>query len=134
MTRIGDLLADGPSISLEFSPPKDDAGEQQLLEAVEELSVIEPSFCSVTYGALGSTRERTRDVVIELNRRHPFPTMAHLTCVGHRKDEIVELLDAYAAGGVENILALGGVGPTTVAMLLRNTVEAAEAAPERSGR
>lgn len=111
MTRVGDLLAEGPTVSLEFSPPKDDAGEQQLLDVVDELSVIEPSFCSVTYGALGSTRERTRDVVVELNRRHSFPTMAHLTCVGHRKDDVVELLDAYAANGVENILALGGDPP-----------------------
>lgn len=111
MTLIADLLAAGPTISLEFSPPKDDAAEQQLLQVVDELAVIEPSFTSVTYGALGSTRERTRDVVVELNRRHDFPTMAHLTCVGHRKDEIVDLLDTYAAGGVQNILALGGDPP-----------------------
>ncbi|HEU5084857.1 MAG TPA: methylenetetrahydrofolate reductase [Acidimicrobiales bacterium] len=111
MTRIVDLLAGGPTISLEFSPPKDDAGEQQLLDVVDELAAIQPSFTSVTYGALGSTRERTRDVVIELNRRHPFPTMAHLTCVGHSKGEVLELLDAYAAGGVQNILALGGDPP-----------------------
>lgn len=111
MTRIVDLLAGGPTISLEFSPPKDDAAEQQLLDVVDELAAIQPSFTSVTYGALGSTRERTRDVVIELNRRHPFPTMAHLTCVGHTKGEVLELLDAYAAGGVQNILALGGDPP-----------------------
>jgi len=111
VTRIVDLLRAGPTVSLEFSPPKDDAAEQQLLEVVDELAVIEPSFCSVTYGALGSTRERTRDVVVEMNRRHLFPTMAHLTCVGHREDEVVQLLDAYAAGGVENILALGGDPP-----------------------
>lgn len=111
MTRIADLLADGPTISLEFSPPKDDDAEKQLLGVVDELAVVEPSFASVTYGALGSTRERTRDVVVELNRRHDFPTMAHLTCVGHTRAEIHELLDAYAAGGVHNILALGGDPP-----------------------
>ncbi len=111
MTRIADLFADGPTLSLEFSPPKDDAAEAQLLEVVDELAVIEPSFLSVTYGALGSTRERTRDVVVELERRHPFPTMAHLTCVGHTKDEIRELLDSYADAGVQNILALGGDPP-----------------------
>jgi methylenetetrahydrofolate reductase (NADPH) len=111
VTRIGEALADGPSISLEFSPPKDDEAEKQLLDVVDELAVIEPTFTSVTYGALGSTRERTRDVVIELNRRHPFPTMAHLTCVGHTKGEITELLDAYAEQGVHNILALGGDPP-----------------------
>lgn len=111
MTRIVDLLATGRTVSLEFSPPKDDLAEQQLLDVVDELSAIEPSFASVTYGALGSTRERTRDVVVELNRRHPFPTMAHLTCVGHRKADIDELLDHYAANGVQNILALGGDPP-----------------------
>lgn len=111
MTHIVDLLAAGPSISFEFSPPKDDEAEQQLLATVDELAVVDPTFASVTYGALGSTRERTRDVVIELNRRHAFPTMAHLTCVGHTKQEIVDLLDTYAAGGVENILALGGDPP-----------------------
>jgi len=111
VTRIVDLFADGPTISLEFSPPKDDEAEQELLSVVDELAVIEPSFASVTYGALGSTRERTRDVVIELNRTHSFPTMAHLTCVGHTKGEVIELLDAYAAGGVTNILALGGDPP-----------------------
>lgn len=111
MTRIVDLLAGGPTVSLEFSPPKDDADEQRLLEVVDELSVIEPSFASVTYGALGATRDRTRDVVIEMNRRHAFPTMAHLTCVGHTKGQITDLLDAYAAGGVHNILALGGDPP-----------------------
>jgi methylenetetrahydrofolate reductase (NADPH) len=111
MTRIVDLLAGGPTISLEFSPPKDDDAEEQLLDVVDELSAIEPSFTSVTYGALGSTRERTRDVVLELNRRHPFPSMAHLTCVGHTRAEIRELLDAYAEGGVQNILALGGDPP-----------------------
>lgn len=111
MTRIADLLAGGPTISFEFSPPKDDDAEKQLLSVVDELAVVEPSFTSVTYGALGSTRERTRDVVIELNRRHDFPTMAHLTCVGHRKADINDLLDHYAANGVCNILALGGDPP-----------------------
>lgn len=111
MTRIADLLGDEPTVSLEFSPPKDDDAERQLAATLDELAVVNPSFTSVTYGALGSTRERTRDVVIRFNEAHAFPTMAHLTCVGHSKPEIVELLDAYAAGGVHNILALGGDPP-----------------------
>lgn len=112
MTRIVDLLAgDAPTVSLEFSPPKDDEAEAKLVEVLDELSAIEPSFVSVTYGALGSTRDRTRDIVVRFNREHPFPTMAHLTCVGHRKGDIAELLDHYAANGVENILALGGDPP-----------------------
>jgi methylenetetrahydrofolate reductase (NADPH) len=66
---------------------------------------------SVTYGALGSTRERTRDVVTRINRDQPFPAMPHLTCVGHRRADIIGLLDHYAAHGIENILALGGDPP-----------------------
>ena len=111
MTRITELLGGSPTVSLEFSPPKDDEAEAQLVEVLEELSVIEPSFASVTYGALGSTRDRTRDVVVRFNRTHDFPTMAHLTCVGHRKADITDLLDHYAANGVHNILALGGDPP-----------------------
>ncbi len=112
MTRIADLLAaGGPTVSLEFSPPKDDEDEARLAAVLDELSVVGPSFASVTYGALGSTRDRTRDVVVRFNREHGFPTMAHLTCVGHSKPEIRDLLDHYAANGVENILALGGDPP-----------------------
>ena len=111
MTRIADLLGGPPTISLEFSPPKDDEAEAQLAAVLDELSVIEPSFASVTYGALGSTRDRTRDAVVRFNREHDFPTMAHLTCVGHRKGDITDLLDHYAANGVHNILALGGDPP-----------------------
>lgn len=111
MTRIADLLAQGRTLSYEFFPPKDEAGMAALGQAMDELQATEPSFASVTYGALGSTRDATRDVVIDWNRNRPFPTMAHLTCVGHSKGEILELLDAYAAGGVHNILALGGDPP-----------------------
>ena len=70
-----------------------------------------PSFVSVTYGALGSTRERTRDVVVRINRDQAFPAMAHLTCVGHTRADVDQLLDEYASNGVENILALGGDPP-----------------------
>jgi methylenetetrahydrofolate reductase (NADPH) len=111
VTRIVDLFGGESTVSFEFSPPKDDEAEEQLSTVLDELAVVHPSFTSVTYGALGSTRDRTRDVVIRFNREHPFPTMAHLTCVGHAKSEILELLDAYAAGGVQNILALGGDPP-----------------------
>jgi methylenetetrahydrofolate reductase (NADH) len=66
---------------------------------------------SVTYGAGGSTRDRTRDIVIDVNRTQPFPAMAHLTCSGHTRAQITELLDEYAAAGVDNILALAGDPP-----------------------
>jgi 5,10-methylenetetrahydrofolate reductase len=112
VTRIGETLGTaGPTVSLEFSPPRDDEDEAQLARVLDELSAVRPSFASVTYGALGSTRERTRDVVVRFNREHDFPTMAHLTCVGHSKADIRDLLDHYAANGVENILALGGDPP-----------------------
>mgnify|MGYP000162097067 CR=1 FL=1 len=111
MTRIPDLLAAGTTVSLEFSPPRDAEAAAALETVMDELETVRPSFASMTYGALGSTRDATRDVVLDWNAKRPFPTMAHLTCVGHSKAEIAELLDAYAAGGVENILALGGDPP-----------------------
>jgi methylenetetrahydrofolate reductase (NADPH) len=111
MSRISDLIAAGPTLSVEFFPPRTDEGERQFHTAVAELAGLGPSFASVTYGALGSTRERTRDLVVGMNEDHPFPTMAHLTCVGHTRAEIAALLDEYAARGVRNILALGGDPP-----------------------
>ncbi|MEQ1786828.1 MAG: methylenetetrahydrofolate reductase [Acidimicrobiales bacterium] len=111
MTRICDLLDAGPTLSFELFPPKTDEAERHLEKAVAELAELRPSFVSVTYGALGSTRERTRDVVTRINREQAFPAMPHLTCVGHSRADIAELLDHYADNGVENILALGGDPP-----------------------
>jgi methylenetetrahydrofolate reductase (NADPH) len=111
MARIADLLAAGPTRSFEFFPPKNDAMERQLEKAVHELAPLRPSFVSVTYGALGSTREYTRDAVVRINEEQPFPAMPHLTCVGHTRADITALLDHYASHGVENILALGGDPP-----------------------
>src|SRR3954466_14057781 len=76
-----------------------------------ELAKLKPSYASVTYGALGSTRDTTRDLVIRSNQEQVFPVMPHLTCVGHTRAELVELLESYKAGGVENILALAGDPP-----------------------
>ena len=111
MTRIADLLAAGPTLSFEFFPPKTDDAAKALVGVVAELAELRPSFVSVTYGAGGSTRERTRDVVVRINDDHAFPAMPHLTCVGHTRADITALLDEYAANGVENILALGGDPP-----------------------
>jgi methylenetetrahydrofolate reductase (NADPH) len=111
LTRIADLLDQGPTLSFEFFPPKSPEAEQQLRTALAELAPLEPSFVSVTYGALGSTRDTTREIVIEVNDRYPFPAMAHLTCVGHTRAEIADLLEGYAEAGVENILALAGDPP-----------------------
>jgi methylenetetrahydrofolate reductase (NADPH) len=111
MTRISDLLSDRRTLSFEFFPPKTDEAERALDKALSELSELEPDFVSVTYGALGTTRDRTRDLVIRINGEQRFPAMAHLTCVAHTRADINELLDSYADSGVENILALGGDPP-----------------------
>ncbi|MFA5890395.1 MAG: methylenetetrahydrofolate reductase [Actinomycetota bacterium] len=111
MTDIRSLLERGPTISFEFFPPKTPEMEEQLRRALDELAPLQPSFVSVTYGALGSTRDRTRDLVIDIDNRYDFPAMAHLTCVGHTKAEILEILTQYRAAGVTNILALAGDPP-----------------------
>lgn len=112
MTSIADLIAHGPTRSLEFFPPRSEDAECQLHAALADLVGLAPSFASVTYGALGSTQDRTRDLVVGMNAEHPFPTMAHLTCVGHTRAQITALLDEYARTGVRNILALGGDPPS----------------------
>jgi methylenetetrahydrofolate reductase (NADPH) len=109
--KISDLLSAGPTLSFEFFPPKSDEAERQLEKAIHELATLHPSFVSVTYGAGGSTRARTRDIVIDVNRSQPFPAMPHLTCAGHARAQITELLDEYAAAGIHNILALAGDPP-----------------------
>jgi methylenetetrahydrofolate reductase (NADH) len=111
MTRIAELLTAGPTLSFEFFPPKTDEAERQLEKTIHELAPLQPSFVSVTYGAGGSTRDRTRDIVVQVNREQAFPAMAHLTCVGHTRAQISALLDEYAASGVCNILALAGDPP-----------------------
>ena len=111
MTRIADLLAKGTTWSFEFFPPKTPEGLVSFDAAITGLSALEPSFVSVTYGALGATRDTTRDLVIRVNEEQPFPAMPHLTCVGHTRAELLELLEAYRVGGVENILALAGDPP-----------------------
>ena len=111
MALIRDLLAAGRTISFEFFPPKTDEAERQLEKALRELEPLDPSFVSVTYGAGGSTRERTRDIVIGIERDTSLTAMAHLTCMGHRRADITSLLGEYEAGGVRNILALAGDPP-----------------------
>ena len=111
MTRISDLLATGRTTSFEFFPPKTDEAAQALERTIAELAPLQPSFVSVTYGAGGSTRERTRDVVINIERSIGITAMAHLTCVGHSREQLEQLLDEYAAAGVSNILALAGDAP-----------------------
>jgi methylenetetrahydrofolate reductase (NADPH) len=108
MTRIADLLRERRTLSFEFFPPKTDEAAVALESAIAELDELNPSFVSVTYGAGGSTRERTRDVVIDIERELGITAMAHLTCVAHTTAQLSSLLDEYNAAGVENILALAG--------------------------
>ena len=111
MARIADLLRQGRTYSFEFFPPKTDEAERALEKALGELEPLRPSFVSVTYGAGGSTRERTRDIVLRINRETSMTAMAHLTCVAHTRPQISEIVAEYRDEGVENILALGGDPP-----------------------
>jgi methylenetetrahydrofolate reductase (NADPH) len=113
MARIADLLAVGPTFSFEFFPPRTEEAERALEQALAELEPLRPSFVSVTYGAGGSTRERTRDIVARINRDTSMTAMAHLTCAGHTRAELTEIITGYRAEGLENILALAGDAPST---------------------
>ena len=96
------------TVSVEFFPPKDDAGEARLWEASAALESIAPDFISVTYGAGGSTRDRTIQITKEITERTGRNTVAHLTCVGSTKEELVEILAQYRSAGIKSILALRG--------------------------
>lgn len=96
------------TFSLEFFPPKDEAGEARLWSALSQLQPIAPDFVSVTYGAGGSTRDRTIRITSEITKRTSIPTVAHLTCVGASKDELIEILNQFKSSGIESILALRG--------------------------
>ena len=111
MARIGELLRAGPTYSFEFFPPKTDDAQLTLGRTIAELEPLHPSFVSVTYGAGGSTRARTRDVVTWVRRETEVTPMAHLTCQGHTRAEITEILAHYRDADVENIMALGGDAP-----------------------
>jgi len=105
------LKSSSPLFSFEFFPPKDEGGFQSLFQTIEKLKPADPSFVSVTYGAGGSTRSKTVDLVGKIKNRIGIESMAHLTCVGHKKDEIVSVLESLKNCGIENILALRGDPP-----------------------
>ena len=109
--KIADIIASGPSYSFEFFPPKTEAADVALREALTELVPLEPSFVSVTYGAGGGTREMTHEIVTGLHRDTTLTPMAHLTCVCHSRVELREIVARYGDAGIENILALGGDPP-----------------------
>ena len=103
------------SFSLEFFPPKDESGEQRLWQALTELAPLAPDFVSVTYGAGGSTRDRTIRVTSEITKRTQIATVAHLTCIGASRAELIQILNQFKSAGIESVLALRGDpvgGPT----------------------
>lgn len=106
---IGELIREGErSISFEFMPPRDEAGVEQLWQAIRDLEPYAPTFVSVTYGAGGTTRDTTVQITGRIARETSLRAMGHLTCVGHTREELVEILEAYRDAGVRNILALRG--------------------------
>jgi methylenetetrahydrofolate reductase (NADPH) len=110
--RIPELFGTGkPLFSFEFFPPKTEKGARSLLDTIERLRELEPSFVSVTYGAGGSTRDSSVDLVTRIKHDYGIEAMAHLTCVGHDHNEIAALLDRLEANGIENIMALRGDPP-----------------------
>lgn len=111
MAKISDLLRQGVSYSFEFFPPKTDKAQAALERAISELEPLAPTFVSVTYGAGGGTRERTKEIVTGILTDTSLTPMAHLTCAAHTVDELRSILEQYSAAGVENILALHGDPP-----------------------
>jgi methylenetetrahydrofolate reductase (NADPH) len=110
--RIADRFGTGtPVISFEFFPPKTDAGFNGLFRTIAELKALAPSFVSVTWGAGGSTRRKTVELVARIEREIDLTAMAHLSCVGSTRAELLATLDQLEAAGIENVLALGGDQP-----------------------
>jgi methylenetetrahydrofolate reductase (NADPH) len=110
--RIDQILADGrPVFSFEFFPPKTDQGERNLYAALAELKTLEPSFVSVTYGAGGSTREKTIEIVKRIREQYGLEAMAHFTCVGATQEQLRATLAEMHRAGIDNVLALRGDPP-----------------------
>jgi len=144
--HIQDIFASHPTtFSFEFFPPKTDAAWEELFVTISDLQTLQPSFVSVTYGAGGSTRERTHDLIVRIHKETNLTAVSHLTCVCHSLPEMEAILDRYAASGIENILALGGDPPKTLANFDRkkdafqyadglvNFIRSRKNAPDRRG-
>jgi len=114
--HIRDILAaDETTLSFEFFPPKTEADSDALFENIASLEALQPSFVSVTYGAGGSTRQLTHDLVVRIKTTTTLDPVPHLTCVCHQELDVAEILGKYAEAGVSNILALGGDPPRDAA-------------------
>lgn len=108
-----------PAFSFEFFPPKTDEGVEHLSQTIGELKALSPAFVSVTYGAGGSSRQRTVELVKRIKGEHDVEAMAHLTCVGSDRDEIDRVLRQLKEAGIENVLALRGDPPKGEATFTR---------------
>ena len=108
MARISQLLDAGPTLSFEFSAPRDEAGAERLRQTLAQLSQHQPQFMSVTYGAGGTTRGPTRDWVRTIRDDFGVEAMPHLTCVAHNREEVAAIIKDYQSDGIDNILALRG--------------------------
>ncbi len=110
--HISDVLrAHNPAISFEFFPPKTAKSSEDLFTTISALMPLKPAYVSVTYGAGGSTRERTHDLVVKLRRETDLTIVSHLTCVGSGREEIQQILATYLENGIHNIMALRGDPP-----------------------
>ena len=110
--RIAERFATGrPVFSFEFFPPKTEAGFGALFETIRDLKPLVPDFVSVTWGAGGSTRRKTVELVVQIQHEVSLTAMAHLSCIGSTPEQLAATLDTLAAGGIENVLALGGDRP-----------------------
>ena len=114
--KVIDILNEKKTtLSFEFFPPKTEAGFINLFETIRNLEYLSPSYVSITYGAGGSTRENTRCLAKRIQNETKHTAVAHLTCVGHSKDELRKILDEFAESGIDNVLALRGDTPKNVA-------------------
>ncbi|HUO09854.1 MAG TPA: methylenetetrahydrofolate reductase [NAD(P)H] [Phycisphaerae bacterium] len=114
--HIRDIFAANPTtFSFEFFPPKTDEAAEALFAHIRDLETLKPAFVSVTYGAGGSTRERTHNLVVRIKETTTLDPVPHLTCVCHAQQDIAAILERYAAHNVSNILALGGDPPAGTA-------------------
>ncbi|WP_447971162.1 methylenetetrahydrofolate reductase [NAD(P)H] [Nitrospira sp. M1] len=110
--HISDVFAQhNPAISFEFFPPKTEAASDELFKTISMLMPLQPAYVSVTYGAGGTTRGRTHDLVVKLRKETDLTIVSHLTCVGSSQDEIKQILSKYDSHGIDNIMALRGDPP-----------------------
>lgn len=113
MKKVSEIYGSrkGPVYSFEFFPPKTPEGDVKLMETVKELSQVNPDFVTVTYGAGGSTRDKTVEIVTEISKNYSVPTVSHFTCVGANRDQIREILQGIRSRGIVNLMALRGDPP-----------------------